>query len=131
MVKVKKSKNSRRISRLTLILIIAAVIILAISIILLAIIPRHPRCSGLVGSWIYAGTDYEGDYIYTFQNDGNGNYLTPAGNYSFVYINDDDFISLLYAGNTDYGLYPYSISEDGETLTITDSNNDPIVYHCQ
>ena len=77
---------------------------------------------GLVGTWTYS----EGGYVYTFNEDGTGNYAYGEAKMEFTYTTDGDKLSILYNGNTSPFETTYVI--DGNTLTIKDSFGNDTVY---
>lgn len=79
---------------------------------------------GLVGSW--ASKDYSGRYIYTFNEDGTGNYDAAGTKMDFTYKIEDGKISILYTGNTAPFETTYTI--DGNTLNIVDSFGKDTLY---
>lgn len=77
----------------------------------------------LVGSW---ESDALADYIYTFNEDGTGNYSVAGLDMPFTYEDNGNSFSILYDGNTAATDFEYTI--EGEKLTIIDSFGDPTVY---
>ena len=99
------------------ILTIGVIAVLAISLFVLTGCGEASK--GIVGSWKYNGST---TLMYTFNADGTGSY---AGR-SFTYTDDGSSVTILYDGDTASGTYNYTI--EGNTLTITDSFGNPVVY---
>lgn len=76
----------------------------------------------IVGSWKYES----GDYTYTFNEDGTGEYLISSTKMEFTYTTDSNKISILYKGNTAAFETEYAI--DGDTLNIKDSFGKDTIY---
>lgn len=77
----------------------------------------------LVGSW---ESNTLADYIYTFNEDGTGNYYVVGLDMPFTYEDNGDSVSILFEGNTDATDLEYTI--EGKTLTIIDSFGEPVLY---
>lgn len=78
----------------------------------------------LVGSW--ASREYNGSYIYTFNEDGTGNYDAAGKQMPFTLTIDGDKLSMLFEGDTDPFETTYKI--DGNTLTTKDSLGEDVLY---
>ena len=79
---------------------------------------------GLAGTW--ASKEYSGRYVYTFNEDGTGNYDAAGTKMDFTYKIEDDKISILYTGNTAPFETRYTL--DGNTLNIVDSFGNDTIY---
>ena len=81
---------------------------------------------GIVGVWkndtAYAG--YE--FVYTFNEDGTGNYNSAGTDMPFTYKTSGDDLSILYDGNTVSFDTKYEIK--GNVLNVKDSNNQDTLY---
>ena len=75
--------------------------------------------TGIVGKWEYEGSSL---YVYTFNEDGTGNY----SGMEFTYTIDGDKISILYNGNTIPFETTYKL--EGNKLNILDSNGNDTIY---
>lgn len=76
----------------------------------------------IVGEWKYQGMEF----IYTFNEDGTGEYNAAGTLMPFTYKIDGDKISILYDGNTDPFETTFSI--DGDTLNVVDSVGNDTLY---
>ena len=76
----------------------------------------------LVGSWKYS----TGDYTYTFNEDGTGDYNAAGTKMEFTYTTEGSKISILYTGNTVPFETEYSI--EGDTLNVIDSLGNDTLY---
>lgn len=76
----------------------------------------------IVGSWEYEG----GSYVYTFNEDGSGNYLAGKTKMEFTYKVDGSKLSITYKGNTTPFETTFTIKD--EVLTIKDSFDNDVVY---
>jgi len=81
----------------------------------------------IVGAW--ASESFSGAYVYTFNEDGTGNYDAAGTDMPFTYTIDDSNLSILYDGDTLPFETVYTI--DGTTLTIKDSLDNDVIYHKQ
>lgn len=111
----------------------------AIAIMLVLVCSLLAACSGgnggnggnggagdtIVGTW--ASADYSGAYVYTFNEDGSGNYDASGTQMPFTYTAEDGKLSILYDGNTAPFETTYTIS--GKTLTMKDSFDNDVVYN--
>ena len=79
----------------------------------------------IVGQW--ASQDYDGAFVFTFNEDGTGNYDASGTDMPFTYTIDGDQLSILYDGDTISFDTPFTIS--GTTLTIKDSMDEDVVYN--
>ncbi len=81
--------------------------------------------TAIVGEWKNDSLgSYE--YIYTFSEDGTGQYDAAGTIMPFTYEIDGDKISILYEGNTDPFETTFSI--DGDTLNVLDSLGKDTLY---
>ena len=81
--------------------------------------------NSLVGHW--ASEEFEGAFVYTFNEDGNGNYDAAGVSMPFTYTIDGDKLSILYENDTTQFETTYKVSDN--TLTIKDSLNADVVYN--
>lgn len=81
----------------------------------------------LVGSWKNDTTVEGYEFIYTFNEDGTGNYNAAGNVMNFTYKTDGNKISFDY---TDEGMVTFdtTYSIDGNKLNVKDSNNDDTIY---
>ena len=77
---------------------------------------------GLVGQW----TSEVGNYTYTFNEDGTGNYAYGDIKMEFTYTAEDGKLSILYTGNTSPFETEYTIG--GNTLNVKDSFGNDTIY---
>ena len=78
----------------------------------------------LVGEW--ASKDFDGTFVYTFNEDGTGSYDAMGTLMPFTYTAKDGRLSILYDGD-DYAFETqFTVSED--TLTVKDSLDEDVVY---
>ncbi|MBR3132683.1 MAG: hypothetical protein IKG42_01155 [Clostridia bacterium] len=80
--------------------------------------------NSIVGYW--ENNDYGLSFIYTFNEDGTGEYDAAGTIMEFTYKTDGDKISILYTGNTVSFDTEYKI--DGDTLNVIDSLGDDTLY---
>lgn len=78
----------------------------------------------IVGTW--ASQDYNGAYIYTFNDNGTGNYDASGTQMPFTYTISDGKLSILYDGNTAPMELEYSVS--GSVLNVKDSFGSDTLY---
>ena len=78
----------------------------------------------VVGQWKLSMYGY--DYIYTFNEDGTGNYNAAGTDMPFTYKTEGDQISILYDGNTVPFDTTYSVN--GTTLNVVDSLGEDTLY---
>jgi len=76
---------------------------------------------GIVGVWAYNNS-----YIYTFNEDGTGNYDAAGTKMEFTYTTEGEKLSILYTGNTAPFETTYTI--EGDTLNIKDSFGNDTIY---
>lgn len=81
--------------------------------------------NSLVGDWV--SQEYDGAFVYTFKDNGSGNYDAAGVAMPFTYTIDGDKLSILYEGDTDPFETTYKVS--GNTLTIKDSFDADVVYN--
>ncbi|MBR2784039.1 MAG: hypothetical protein IKD93_07605 [Firmicutes bacterium] len=82
---------------------------------------------GLTGIWVSA--DFDGAFVYTFNDDGTGNYDAAGTDMPFTYTVDGSQLSVLYDGDT--VSFDTEFVIDGDTLTIKDSLGEDVVYNRQ
>ncbi len=78
----------------------------------------------IVGEWV--SEEYNGSFIYTFKEDGSGNYDASGVQMPFTYTLEGDKLSITYEGDTDPFNTTYSIKDN--KLTIKDSFDEDVVY---
>lgn len=78
----------------------------------------------IVGQWV--SRDYDGMFIYTFNDDGTGNYDAAGTQMPFTFTMDEEKLSILYEGNS----LPYNTvyKIDGNILTTKDSLDKDVIY---
>ena len=81
----------------------------------------------LVGDW--ASQDYSGAFIFTFNEDGTGNYDAAGTQMPFTYTAEDGQLSILYDGDTLPFESEYTV--EGTVLTMKDSFGDDVIYNKQ
>ncbi len=111
---------------------IALLLVLAMSAVLFAACgqkadtPAADPAKAILGQWEYE----DGDYIYTFNEDGTGSYGVadlPTASMEFTYeLKDGGKISILYTGNTEPFETEYVI--EGNKLNIKDSFGSDTIY---
>ena len=79
----------------------------------------------IVGQWKNA--EYGSQFIYTFQEDGTGEYDSAGTIMKFKYTIDGNKISFKYE-DKDMDTLDTTFSIDGDTLNVKDSNNEDILY---
>lgn len=79
----------------------------------------------IVGSWKYES----GDYTYTFNEDGTGDYSFSSAKMEFTYKTEGNKLSITYKGNTTAFETEYSIN--GDTLNVKDSFGKDTLYKKQ
>ena len=77
----------------------------------------------LVGSWV--GEEYS-DFVYTFHEDGTGDYSIAGASMPFTYEDTGSEVSILFEGNTAASTYSYSI--EGDKFLFEDSFGQTVVY---
>lgn len=80
--------------------------------------------NSIIGSW--KNDDLGADYIYTFNDDGTGNYNAAGTIMEFTYTLVGDKISILYKEDTVSFDTEYKI--DGDSLNIIDSIGSDTIY---
>lgn len=78
---------------------------------------------GLVGEWKYES------YVYTFNEDGTGQYDIGGNIMKFTYEDEGTKVSILFEGNTSPMELEYEISDN--QLIVTDSTGSEVVYYRQ
>ena len=86
---------------------------------------KSKSTNSIVGSW----KAEQGEYIYTFNEDGTGNYSVYSTTMEFTYKTENDKISITYNGSTAPFETEYSIN--GDTLNIKDSFGKDTFYKKQ
>ncbi len=75
---------------------------------------------GIVGKWDHSG------FVYTFNEDGTGNYDALGTKMEFTYTIKDNKLSILYTGNTEPFETEFKI--ENNVLTIKDSFDEDVKY---
>ena len=78
----------------------------------------------IVGDW--ASEDFDGIFVYTFNEDGTGNYDAAGTDLPFTYTVDGDKLSILFDG--DDISFDTTCTISGDALTIKDSLDEDVVY---
>lgn len=79
----------------------------------------------IVGTWKYE----QGEYTYTFKEDGTGDYAFSSTKMEFTYTAQDGKLSITYKGSTAPFESEYSVN--GDTLNIKDSLGRDTLYKKQ
>ena len=77
----------------------------------------------LVGDW--ASEDFDGKFVYTFKEDGTGNYDAYGTDMPFTYKVDGDKLSIQY-GDVDVP-WATTFKIEGDTLTIYEDGGDETI----
>ncbi|MBQ3415506.1 MAG: hypothetical protein IJH39_09235 [Clostridia bacterium] len=83
------------------------------------------KSNSIVGSW----KSEQGDYIYTFKEDGTGDYAVYSTKMNFTYKTENEKIAITYDGSTAAFETEYNIN--GDTLNIKDSFGKDTLYKRQ
>ncbi len=136
-----KFPNQRRLFKMKATKVLAMILVLAMTCLLFAAC-NPPKNNGadtgkatdtaaetaaaltIVGEW--ASEDYDGAYVYTFNEDGTGNYDVSGTDMPFTYTAENGKLSILYDGNTAPFETEYTLTETA--LTLKDSFGDDVVY---
>ena len=81
----------------------------------------------IVGKWKDDTTLKGYEFIYTFNDDGTGEYDAAGTIMKFKYTIDGDKISFEYIGE-DMATLDTTFSIDGDVLNVKDSNNEDTLY---
>lgn len=81
----------------------------------------------IVGKWKNDTTIEGYEFIYTFNEDGTGEYDAAGTIMKFKYTIDGNKISFEYT-DEDMATFDTTFSIDGDTLNVKDSNNDDTLY---
>ena len=79
----------------------------------------------IVGQW--KNDEYGYDFIYTFNEDGTGEYDAAGSIMKFKYTINEDKISFEYT-DEDMATLDTTFSIDGDTLNVKDANNEDTLY---
>lgn len=79
----------------------------------------------LVGDW--ASEDFDGKFIYTFKEDGTGNYDAYGTDMPFTYTVDGDKLSIQYE-DVDFP-WDTTFKIEGDILTVKDDTGNDVIYH--
>ena len=104
--------------------VLALVLVLVIVCSLLAACGAK-KGDSLVGDW--ASEDFDGKFVYTFKEDGTGNYDAYGTDMPFTYKVDGDKLSIQY-GDVDVPWDTTFKIADG-TLTVKDDAGNDVIYH--
>ena len=109
--RIRKRKEKQTTHRMVLCGMIAALVVIIISLVLLA-----KDCSGgtdaLAGTW-----DFDGTTIYFFDGSGSGAMELPSISYDFTYTIDGNKLMIDYA-NESVRDSTYEFTTSGDTLTL-------------
>lgn len=86
---------------------------------------RGGASASIVGSW--ASEEFNGTFVYTFNEDGTGNYDAAGAAMPFTYTITDDKLSIQYEGYDSPFETTYTVSD--KQLTIKDSLDEDVVYN--
>ena len=106
--------------------IVALVIVLMIEVFTLTACGKN-QGKDLIGTWKNDTTIKGYEFIYTFKEDGTGNYNVAGTIMNFTYNVDGNKISFKYT-DEDMETWDTTYSVDGDTLNIKDSNNEDTLY---
>ena len=81
----------------------------------------------IVGTW--ASVDFGGAFIFTFNEDGTGNYDASGTDMPFTYTAEDGALSILYDGDDLPFDTEYTV--DGDKFIMKDSLGEDVVYNKQ
>ena len=101
--------------------------IIALTMVFVLVCSLLTACGGsdsIVGKW--ASQEYDGMFVYTFNEDGTGNYDASGTDMPFTYEVDGNKLSITYKGDTVSFDTEYEIN--GDTLNVKDSNGDDTFY---
>ena len=90
--------------------------------------PKKPTVhgSGIVGKWEYNQKDYEIPAVYTFKDDGTGEYNLAGQVQKLTYKTKGNKITITYKGEPDME-QKYKLK--GDVLTLYDITDSPVVYY--
>ena len=100
------------------VLAIGIILVLVASVFILT--GCEKKAEGLVGKWGYSS------FVYTFNEDGTGNYDAAGTIMNFTYEDKGSSVSILYSGNTSPLELNYRI--EGNKLIVTDSFGEDVEY---
>ena len=83
--------------------------------------------NSIVGQWEYTVEEAEATFVYTFNEDGTGNYDMAGTVKAFTYTIEGNTLSILYEGDTEPFELPFVVTDT--TLTVKDSNDEDVVYN--
>ena len=83
--------------------------------------------NSIVGQWEYTEEGVDGAFVYTFNEDGTGNYDMAGTVKAFTYTIEGNTLSILYEGDTEPFELPFVVTDT--TLTVKDSNDEDVVYN--
>ena len=113
--------------------IIAIALILALACSILAACGGSRSKSGDSGSDTIVGTwgseDFDGAFVFTFNEDGTGNYDAAGTDMPFTYTAEGGKLSIIYEGDTESFDTTYTLS--GDKFTMKDSFDEEVVYNRQ
>ena len=79
----------------------------------------------IIGEW--ESQDFDGTFVYTFKDDGSGNYDAQGLQMPFTFTTNGDKISILYNGDTNSFDTVYKIDDD--VLMLKDSLDQDVLYN--
>ena len=100
-------------------------LVLCVGVIALTACGEEKEPESIIGVWKHDS----GNYIYTFNEDGTGEYNVYENPMIFTYTTEGNSLSILYNGNTAPFETTYSIK--GDTLNVKDSNGNDTLYKKQ
>lgn len=127
MVKFNKQNKKPLIGLIAAFIAIAALI----TAIVFIIYNNSSHCHGIIGVWKLQNDTVEGDYIFTFNNNGTGTDDQNGTIFNVSFVDHESSIELSYPENEISLSYFYQISKDNNTLTIQDINGNDVFYACQ
>lgn len=86
---------------------------------------RDGGSPSIVGSW--ASEEFSGAFVYTFNQDGTGNYDAAGAAMPFKYTITDNKLSIQYEGYDTPFDTTYTVTD--KQLTIKDSLDEDVVYN--
>lgn len=105
--------------------VLAIVAILFSALFALTGCEKSKSSNPIVGTWKYE----QGDYTYTFKEDGTGDYSFSTTKMEFTYKAEDGKLSITYNGSTAPFESDYEVN--GDTLNVKDSFGKDTIYKKQ
>ncbi len=100
-------------------------LILCVGVFALTACGGEKEPESILGVW----KDDSGNFIYTFNEDGTGEYNVYQNPMIFTYTTEGKKLSILYNGNTEPFKTEFSIK--GDTLNVKDSSGNDTLYKKQ